>query len=132
MNIGAAAQAAGVSPKMIRHYEQSGLIPKASRTPSGYRTYGESEVHALRFVRRARVLGFSMKEIRGLLGLWRNRRRSSADVKRLVAVHLEDLDARIAELEAMRRTLEGLARQCHGDNRPDCPILEDLAERNSP
>jgi len=132
MNIGAAAQAAGVSPKMIRHYEQSGLIPRAARTASGYRIYGESEVHALRFVRRARVLGFSMKEIRDLLGLWRNRRRSSADVKRLVAVHLEDLDTRIAELEAMRRTLEGLSRKCHGDRRPECPILDDLAAKEKP
>ena len=127
MNISQAAQATGISPKMIRHYEAAGLIPKAGRTASGYRIYRDTDVHELRFVRRARDLGFSMKEIQALLGLWRNRRRSSADVKRLVAHHVADLDARIGELQAMRRTLQQLAHACHGDERPDCPIIDDLA-----
>jgi MerR family copper efflux transcriptional regulator len=127
MNIGKAAQAAGVSPRMVRHYEDIGLIALPSRTPAGYRVYGEGEVHELRFVRRARDLGFTVREISRLLGLWRNRRRSSADVKRLVASHVEDLEKRIAELEAMRQVLKDLARHCHGDARPECPILEDLA-----
>ena len=128
MNIGQAARASGVSAKMIRHYEESGLIPRAGRTDSGYRVYGESDVHVLRFVRRARDLGFSLAEIKGLLGLWKNRRRESAEVKRLVEKHVKELDSRIAELESMRRTLTDLARHCHGDHRPDCPILEDLSE----
>lgn len=128
MNIGQAARASGVSAKMIRHYEESGLIPRAGRTDSGYRVYGESDVHVLRFVRRARDLGFSLAEIKGLLGLWKNRRRESAEVKRLVDKHVKHLDSRIAELQSMRRTLTDLARHCHGDHRPDCPILEDLSE----
>jgi len=127
MNIGAAARASGVSAKMIRHYEENGFIPKASRTAAGYRVYGEAEVHVLRFIRRARDLGFSLAEIKVLLGLWKDRRRASADVKRLAARHVADLDARIAEMQAMRRTLVDLARHCHGDERPDCPILDDLA-----
>lgn len=127
LNIGAAARAAGVSAKMIRHYEESGVIPKAGRTVAGYRIYREADVHTLRFVHRARALGFSMKEIGTLLGLWRNRRRSSADVQRLAARHLAALDRRIAELDAMRRALRHLAAHCHGDERPDCPILDDLA-----
>jgi Cu(I)-responsive transcriptional regulator len=112
---------------MIRHYEENGFIPKASRTASGYRVYGEGEVHVLRFVRRARDLGFSMAEIKTLLGLWGNRRRASADVKRLAMKHVEDLDAKITEMQAMRRALVRLAHHCHGDDRPDCPILDDLA-----
>ena len=127
LNIGEAAAASGVSSKMIRHYEAIGLLPAPKRTPAGYRVYGEADVHVLHFVRRARDLGFSMEEIRGLLGLWRNRKRASADVKRLVQKHVADLDARITELQAMRRTLSALAQHCHGDTRPDCPILEDLA-----
>jgi MerR family transcriptional regulator, copper efflux regulator len=128
LNIGEAAAASGVSAKMIRHYEAIGLLPAPKRTQAGYRVYGEADVHVLHFVRRARDLGFSMEEIRGLLGLWRNRKRASADVKRLVQKHVADLDARIAELQAMRRTLSALAQHCHGDARPDCPILEDLAK----
>ena len=127
LTIGEAADAAGVSAKMIRHYEEIGLIPKASRSRSGYRHYREADIHVLRFVRRARELGFSMKEISALLGLWNNRRRASADVKRLAMKHLADLDARISEMQAMKRTLERLASHCHGDNRPGCPILDDLA-----
>ena len=131
LNIGQAAQASGVSAKMIRHYEENALIPKAGRTLAGYRIYKDSDVHVLRFIRRARDLGFSMKEIKTLLGLWDNRRRASADVKRLALKHVAALDARIAEMQAMRRTLVELARHCHGDHRPDCPILDDLAGERS-
>jgi MerR family copper efflux transcriptional regulator len=126
-NIGEAARASGVSAKMIRHYEEIGLIPKAGRTQAGYRVYREADVHRLRFVRRARDLGFSMQEIEALLGLWNDRRRASSEVKRLATKHIADLDHKIAELQAMRRTLAELSRHCHGDHRPDCPILEDLA-----
>lgn len=127
-NIGEAADASGVSAKMIRHYEDIGLVPKVGRTSAGYRIYREADVHVLRFVRRARDFGFSMKEIKALLGLWIDRRRASADVKRMVTVHVAQLDARIAELQAMRGTLQRLAGSCHGDKRPECPILEDLAQ----
>jgi MerR family transcriptional regulator, copper efflux regulator len=127
LTIGEAADASGVSAKMIRHYEEMGLIPRAPRSASGYRHYREPDIHVLRFVRRSRELGFSMKEIAALLGLWNNRRRASADVKRLALKHVADLDARIAEMQAMKRTLERLASHCHGDHRPDCPILDDLA-----
>ena len=127
MNIGEAARASGVSAKMIRHYEENGFIPKAARTVSGYRTYGETDVHVLRFIRRARDLGFSIKEIETLLGLWRNRRRASADVKRIALSHVNDLQRRIDEMQAMQRTLAHLARSCHGVARPECPILDDLA-----
>jgi MerR family copper efflux transcriptional regulator len=127
LNIGRAAAASGVSAKMIRHYEENGFIPKAGRTIAGYRVYKDSDVHVLRFIRRGRDLGFSMKEIKTLLGLWDNRRRASADVKRLALGHVEELDAKIAELRLMRRTLMNLAEHCHGDHRPDCPILDDLS-----
>ncbi len=127
MNIGEAAKTTGVSAKMIRHYEAIGLIPRAGRTTSGYRTYGERDVHTLRFIRQARRLGFSMKQIEELLGLWRDERRASADVKALVLAHVEELDAKIGELRAMRDALAHLATTCHGDHRPDCPILADLA-----
>ena len=126
-NIGQAAEASGVSAKMIRHYEENGFIAKASRTVAGYRIYRHSDVHQLRFIRRARNLGFSLKEIKTLLGLWQNRRRESAEVKKLATRHVAELDARIAEMQEMRRTLVNLAQHCHGDHRPDCPILEDLA-----
>ena len=127
MNIGQAAEASGVSAKMIRHYEEQGFMPKAGRTVAGYRIYRPNDVHALRFIRRARDLGFSLKEIKDLLGLWHNRRRASADVKRLADKHVRELDQRIAEMQAMRRTLVDLTHHCHGDQRPDCPILDDLA-----
>ena len=127
LTIGEAADASGVSAKMIRHYEETGLIPKAARSRAGYRHYREEDVHVLRFVRRSRELGFSMKEIAALLGLWKNRRRASAEVKRLAMKHIGDLDSRISEMQAMKRTLERLACRCHGDDRPDCPILDDLA-----
>jgi MerR family transcriptional regulator, copper efflux regulator len=128
-NIGEAAKASGVSPKMIRHYEEEGLVPRAGRTVAGYRIYRESDIHVLRFIRRARDLGFSLKEIKALVGLWSDRRRASSDVKRLALHHVEALDAKIAELQAMRRALSGLASSCHGDDRPDCPILDDLSGR---
>ena len=126
-NIGEAASLSGVSAKMIRHYETLSLLPKVGRTTSGYRQYGSKEVHTLRFVRRARALGFSMVEIAALLKLWQNRRRASADVKRIALSHVADLDRRMSEMAAMKHTLETLAACCHGDERPDCPILDELA-----
>ena len=113
---------------MIRYYEQTGLIPKAARHDSGYRDYDEADVHRLRFVRRARDLGFTVEQIGGLLGLWSDRSRASADVKAFTLEHIERLREKMAEIEAMVRTLETLADHCHGDDRPDCPIIEGLAE----
>jgi len=128
-NIGEAARRSGVSAKMVRHYESLGLLPAVQRTDAGYRQYGDSEVHTLRFIRRARDLGFSMDEIAQLLKLWQNRRRSSAEVRRIASRHIEDLSRKLAEMEAMRRTLQHLVHCCHGDDRPDCPILDELAAR---
>lgn len=128
MNIGDLAKASGVNAKLIRHYESIGLIPKASRTTSGYRVYSENDIQFLRFIRRARGLGFSMKEIKKLLSLWRNRSRASRDVKALVQEHLRNLEAKIAELQEMTATLRSLSSCCHGDQRPDCPILENLGK----
>lgn len=125
-SIGRAAEISEITPKMIRHYESLGLIPKAARTLGDYRVYSANDLHALRFIRRARGLGFSMKEIEGLLGLWRNQRRASAEVKRLALEHVAELDRKIAELQSMRTTLARLATHCHGDERPECPILDDL------
>ncbi len=127
MNIGEASKRSAVSAKMIRHYEALGLLPKVARSGSGYRQYDETTVHTLRFIRRSRDLGFSLDEIGTLLGLWRNRRRSSADVKRIALEHVADLQRRVDEMHAMQRTLQHLAQCCHGDERPDCPILDDLA-----
>ena len=127
LNIGEASARSGVSAKMIRHYETLGLLPTVQRTDAGYRQYGEKEVHTLSFVRRARDLGFSMAEIAELLKLWQNKRRASADVKRIALTHVADLERRIAEMAAMRQTLEHLAHCCQGNNRPDCPILSELA-----
>jgi MerR family copper efflux transcriptional regulator len=126
-NIGAAARATGVSAKMIRHYEDIGLLPHVDRTASGYRLYAEADLHRLRFVRRARSLGFSIKDIGTLLGLWDDPQRASRDVKRLAQAQIDDLERRIAEMQAMQRTLHELARRCHGDSRPECPVLDDLA-----
>jgi len=126
MNIGAASKASGVSTKMIRYYESVGLIPPAARTDSGYRAYGETDVHMLRFIRRARDLGFSVTEIQDLLGLWRDHSRKSADVKRVAQRHIAGLRRRITELKQMADTLQTLVTCCAGDDRPDCPILADL------
>ncbi|MGZ5240370.1 MAG: Cu(I)-responsive transcriptional regulator [Caldimonas sp.] len=127
-NIGEAAARSGVSAKMVRHYESLGLLAKVGRTEAGYRQYGDKEVHTLRFIRRARDLGFSMVEIDQLLKLWQNRRRASADVKRIALAHVADLDRRMEEMAAMKRTLARLADCCHGDDRPDCPILDELGQ----
>ena len=127
-NIGEAALRSGVSAKMVRHYESLRLLPSVARTEAGYRLYGDREVHTLRFIRRGRDLGFSMDEIAQLLKLWHNRRRASADVKRIAMTHVEDLDRRLAAMADMRDTLVHLAQGCQGDQRPDCPILEDLAD----
>ena len=127
MNIGAAAAASGVTAKMIRHYEAIGLLRPAQRRPNDYRDYGERDIHELRFIKRARRLGFSMDEIGALLMLWRDRARPSREVRRIAEAHVGDLEARIAEMQAMAKTLRQLVQKCHGDERPDCPILDDLA-----
>jgi MerR family copper efflux transcriptional regulator len=127
MNIGQAAQASSVSAKMIRYYESIGLLKAASRTDAGYRIYGADDVHTLRFIRRARKLGFALEQIRDLLALWQDRQRESADVKRIASSHVEELNARIRELTEMRDTLAALADCCSGDQRPDCPILQSLS-----
>lgn len=126
--IGQAAAASGVSAKMIRHYEDLGMIPKSSRTTSNYRYYSDADVQTLRLVRRARDLGFSMQQIATLVSLWRNRTRSSSTVRRLALEHIEQLQEKIEQLQSMVRTLQQLAENCHGDARPDCPILDDLAK----
>ena len=127
MNIGEASRRSTVSAKMIRHYESLGLLPKVVRSGAGYRQYDDAAIHTLQFIRRARDLGFDVKEIEALLALWRNRRRASSQVKRIALEHSEDLQRRIDAMQAMQRTLQHLAHCCHGDERPDCPILDDLA-----
>ena len=126
MNIGEAAKASGVSAKMIRYYESTGLIPAAGRTGSGYRVYSAIEVQMLRFIRRSRDLGFPVEKIEELLALWRDRSRHSADVKRLAEEQIDGLERKIAEMKAMKETLRHLADACCGDDRPECPILADL------
>lgn len=132
LGIGGAARASGVSARMARHWESLGLLGEVGRTEAGYRVYGEREVHTLRFIRRARDLGFSMPEIADLLDLWRDRRRASASVKRIARAHVEDLERRIRQMEAMHRSLLDLLDHCHGDARPECPILQDLAGETPP
>ena len=127
MNIGQAAAASGVSAKMIRYYESIGLVPAAPRSDGNYRVYGERELHTLRFIRRARKLGFPLERVGELLSLWRDGDRASADVKRIALAHVDELEQRIRELTEMRDTLATLAACCHGDERPDCPILQTLA-----
>ncbi|MCW2247621.1 Cu(I)-responsive transcriptional regulator [Azospirillum fermentarium] len=127
MNIGTAAKRSGVPAKTIRYYEGVGLIPSAGRTAAGYRVYSDSDVETLRFIHRARTLGFSVREVSALLALWHDRGRASADVRALALDHVAGIDARIAELQAMRRTLMALVDRCAGDDRPDCPILDGLA-----
>jgi MerR family copper efflux transcriptional regulator len=127
MNIGQASRTSGVSAKMIRYYEQIGLINPPLRTDSNYRVYGPDEVHVLRFIKRARTLGFSVEETSALLGLWQDRSRASAEVKDIARGHIDALETKIAELQGMVRTLSHLVHCCAGDNRPDCPILDDLA-----
>lgn len=127
LNIGQAAKASGVSAKMIRHYEEVGLVPAAARTDAGYRQYGDADVHTLRFVRHARDLGFSIAEIAELVGLWHDHRRPSRQVKALAQAHILELEQKAQELLAMKATLEHLVQCCHGDERPECPILETLA-----
>ncbi|MEJ8845369.1 Cu(I)-responsive transcriptional regulator [Variovorax rhizosphaerae] len=125
--IGEAARQSGVSARMVRHYEGLGLLPPVDRTDSGYRQYGEPDIHTLRFIKRARDLGFSISEIAELAGLWHDRRRTSANVKAIAQRHLAELDQRIVAMQAMRKTLTHLVHCCHGDQRPECPILDDLA-----
>ena len=132
MQIGKASQASGISAKMIRHYESIGLIPSADRRDSNYRDYSGDDVHQLNFIRRARALGFSIEEIRDLLRLWADGKRSSAEVKKLALGHIEDLNARINVLMEMRDTLANLAHSCDGNNRPHCPIIESLEGRAVP
>ena len=127
MNIGDAAKASGVSAKMIRHYESVGLFPEAARTESGYRQYTAKEVSTLRFIRQSRDLGFSIEQIRALLGLWQDRKRPSRQVRALAQAHIEELDEKLKELQSMKATLEHLVHCCHGDDRPDCPIIERMS-----
>ena len=127
MNIGAVARATGLPPKTIRYYESIGLVKPAERSAGNYRRYGESEVMTLRFIERARRLGFTLKEVGELLALWRDKTRASADVRAMARAQIRRLDARLRELRSMRRTLEHLVERCHGDERPDCPILDELA-----
>jgi Cu(I)-responsive transcriptional regulator len=127
MNIGEVAEKSGIPAKTIRYYEDVGLIPPARRTESGYRDYDDRDLATLRFVQRARSLGFSVKDVGALLALWHDNARASAEVKALAADHVNEIDRKLAELKSMRRTLVDLMERCHGDDRPDCPILDDLA-----
>jgi MerR family copper efflux transcriptional regulator len=127
MNIGRLSGLTGVTAKTIRYYESIGLIAEPPRKPSGYRDYGDSDVEVLRFVNKARLLGFPLKDVTQLLSLWQDRGRSSAEVKALTEGHIAGIEQRIEELQSVRRTLLDLSRRCHGDTRPDCPILDDLA-----
>lgn len=128
MNIGQASERSGVSAKMIRYYESIGLLPSAARRSNGYRDYGDQEVAVLQFVRRTRDLGFSLEEVSSLLALWSNTKRPSREVKKLAEKHIADLEVRMAEMREVSKTLKRLAGACHGDDRPDCPILDDLSQ----
>jgi len=126
MNISQAAKQSGVPAKTIRYYESIGLIPPAARRENGYRDYAENDVATLRFINRARNLGFSIRDVENLITLWQDRNRASADVKQLALDHIKDIDQRIDEMRSVRDTLVDLTERCHGDNRPDCPILQGL------
>lgn len=126
MNIGEVAELSEVNSKMIRRYEDQGIIPKAGRTLSGYRQYTEKDVHVLRFVKRSRELGFSMKDVKQLVSLWRNKNRPSSQVKSIASKHIEELEKKLLEIQSMLSTLKHLTKNCHGDRRPDCPILDGL------
>lgn len=132
MNIGMASRTSGVSQKMIRYYESIGLIGGVGRSANGYRTYTQSDIHTLAFIRRARNLGFSMDQVQALMALWRDRERSSAEVKAIAQDHISELQAKIEELASMRRTLEHLVSCCAGDDRPDCPIIDGLSAAKEP
>lgn len=127
MNIGQAAKQSGLSAKMIRYYEATGLLQAAHRSESGYRLYGKDDLHTLAFIKRSRDLGFSLEEVGKLLTLWQDRQRASADVKALAREHIAELNQKIEEMASLRDTLQELVEHCHGDDRPDCPILKDLA-----
>lgn len=127
MNIGQASEMSGVSAKMIRYYESVGMLPSAARRPNGYRDYGDKDVAVLQFVRRTRDLGFSLDEVSTLLALWSDKKRSSREVKKLAEKHVADLERRVREMRAVMKTLRGLAQNCHGDDRSECPIIDDLA-----
>lgn len=126
MNIGEVAQLSEVNSKMIRRYEEQGIIPKAGRSESGYRQYTEKDVHILKFVKRSRELGFSMKDIKQLVSLWKNKARSSSQVKNIAQKHISELEKKLHETQTMLSTLNHLVKNCHGDHRPDCPILDEL------
>lgn len=126
MNIGEVSKRSDVNSKMIRRYEELGIIPKAGRSDAGYRQYSENDVHVLKFVKRARELGFSMKDIRQLVSLWRNKARPSSQVKSIASKHVRELEIKLAEIQSMLSTLNKLVKSCHGDHRPDCPILDEL------
>jgi MerR family copper efflux transcriptional regulator len=132
MNIGQAAKESGITAKMIRYYESIALLKASARSGAGYRTYSDGDLHALRFIKRARTLGFPLEQIRDLLSLWQNDGRASADVKRIALAHVAELDGRIAELSAMRDTLSDLAGDCQGNDQPDCPILRNLSLPGAP
>ena len=130
MNIGEASKLSDVNSKMIRRYEELGILPKAGRSEAGYRTYSEKDVHVIKFVKRARELGFSMKDIKQLVSLWRNKNRPSSHVKSIAMKHVEELEEKLSNIMAMLGTLRNLTENCHGDQRPDCPILDELDCRN--
>jgi MerR family copper efflux transcriptional regulator len=129
MNIGEVAKISGVNAKQIRHYESLAIIPKAGRSDAGYRIYKESDVHILTFVKKARGLGFSMKEIKKLVSLWRNKNRASSEVKSLAQIHIKQLESKIHELQMMTNTLKNLSKNCQGNDRPDCPILDNFSNK---
>jgi Cu(I)-responsive transcriptional regulator len=131
LKIGEVAEHSGVPAKTIRYYEEVGLLPEPARAPNGYRVYGPRSVEVLRFIARARSLGFTLEDVSGLLDLWRDQGRASADVRRLAEDHIAAIDAKLDELQSMRRTLADLVHRCHGDDRPDCPILDELASVHS-